>query len=298
MYKSRLKYQFLIIFILLFSQCSNNKTGNHLVVAQVGDNKLYLDELSKIVPTSINKDDSTIIADDYIKKWIKQELLIQKANENLTPAQKDVSKELKEYRNSLIIYKYKNELMKQRMDTTVTKNQIEQYYNEHPDNFNLNTDIVKAIFVKIPNEVANPDQLKLLIENTSEEGLEELREYCLQYAKGFDLFMDRWVDFEMIRKNLPPVLSNNQRLLTGKKQIEAKDSNYYYLVSIQDYRLRNQIAPLEYVEDNIKSLILNQRKITFLKEVEKNIYKEGVRQNKFTIYNVDKQETEKLDKKQ
>ena len=240
----------------------------------------------------MNQDDSTIIADDYIKKWIKQELLIQKANENLTPEQKDVAKELMEYRNSLIIYKYKNELIKQRMDTTVTENQIEKYYSEHPDNFNLNTDIVKAIFVKIPNEVANPNQIKSLIENTSDEGLEELREYCLQYAKGFDIFMDKWVDFEMIKKNLPPVLNDAERLLTGKKQIESKDSIYYYLVSIQDYKLKNELAPIEYVRENIKNLILNRRKIEFLKQMEDNVYKEGIRQNRFKIYNRKTNDTE------
>lgn len=287
MFKFRLKYQYIALLTVFLIQCRNNQNVNDTVVAKVGDNKLYLTELSKIVPVGMNKEDSTIIADDYIKKWVKQELLIQKANENLPQEQKDVSRELMEYRNSLIIYKYKNELMKQRMDTTVTNDQIEKYYNEHPDNFNLNTDIVKAIFVKIPNDVANPNQLKSLLENTSDEGLEELKEYCLQYAKGFNIFMDHWVDFEMIKKNLPPAMNDTQLLLSGKKQIETKDSIYYYIVSIQDYRMKNQIAPLEYVEDNIRNLILNQRKITFLKGVEENIYKEGIRQNKFTIYDFD-----------
>ena len=286
MYKTGLIYQFLII-VLFFASCANNQTINDIVVAQVGESKLYLNEISKIIPTGLDENDSTLIADDFIKKWIKQELLIQKANENLSLEQKDVSKELQEYRNSLIIYKYKNELMKQRMDTVVKRIEIEQYYNSHPDNFNLNTDIVKAIFVKIPNEVANPKQIKTLINDTSDEGIEELRDYCLQYAKGFDIFLDRWVDFEMIKKNLPPELSDTERLLSGNRQIETKDPIYYYLVSIQDYRLRNQLAPLEYVEDNIRNLILNQRKINFLKEIEENIYKEGIRQNKFTIYDVD-----------
>lgn len=283
-----LKYGILILFAIAIVACNQNQTNNNIVVAQVGDSKLYLSDLSQIVPTGILAEDSTLLADDYIKKWIKQELLIQKANENLTPEQKDVTKELIEYRNSLITYKYKNELMKQRMDTIVEQQQIENYYNEHPENFNLTTDIVKAIFVKIPNEVANAEHLKSLIENTSNEGLEILREYCLQYAKGFDIFMDRWVNFEMIKRNLPDVINNTESLLTGTNQIEARDSNYYYLVSIHDYRLRNQNAPIEYVEENIKNLILNQRKITFLKDIEENIYKEGVRKNKFTIFDVDK----------
>jgi hypothetical protein len=44
------------------------------------------------------------------------------------------------------------------------------------------------------------------------------------------------------------------------------------------------LAPVEYVETDIKNLILNKRKIEFLKQIEENIYKEGIRQNKFKIY--------------
>lgn len=180
--------------------------------------------------------------------------------------------------------------MKQRMDTTVTNQQIEAYYNQHPENFNLNKDIVKAIFIKIPNEVANPNLLKSMVVNTSDEGISELREYCLQYAKRFDIFMDNWVDFDVVKNNIPDEINDDERFLTGNRQIELKDSNYYYLVRIQDFRLKNQQAPLEYVEKNIKNLILNQRKIEFLKETEENIYLEGVRQNKFKIYDIDTDE--------
>ena len=270
---------------ILLIQCSNTEDSTNRVIAQVGERKLMQSELDNIVPGDLSKQDSTVMADDYIRKWVKQELVILKANENLTPQQKDVSKELQDYRNSLIIYKYKNELMKQRMDTTITNQQIEDYYNTNPDNFNLNKNIVKAIFIKIPIEVANPEMLKNMADNTTEEGLNELREYCIRYAKGFDIFINNWVDFEVLKNNIPSEITDVERFLIGNQEIEVKDSNYYYLVRIQDYRLKNEIAPLEYVENNIKNLILNQRKIEFLKEVEENIYIEGERQNKFKIFN-------------
>ena len=262
-------------------------------MAEVNENKLYASDLSEIIPTDLGRMDSSVIADDYVQKWIKQELLIQKANENLTAEQKDVTHELQEYRNSLIIYKYKNELIKQRMDTMVTEIQIEDYYNSNPANFNLNKNIVKAIFVKIPNEVANPALLKSLIANTSEEGLTELKEYCVQYAKGFDIFIDNWVNFETVKNNIPREIKNAEHFLTRNNQIELNDSNYYYLVRIQEYKLKNDIAPLEFVENNIKKLILNQRKIKFLKKVEDNIYTEGIKKNKFKIYNNSSDEEKK-----
>jgi hypothetical protein len=269
---------------IIFFQCNSiDSEGN--VVAEVNDKKLFEMDLAEIIPDEISDEDSAMMADDYIKKWIKQELVIQKANENLIFEQKNVTRELEEYRNSLIIYKYKNELMRQRMDTTVTHEQIEQFYQANPENFNLINNIVKAIFVKIPNEVSNPSLLKSLAADTSEEGLSELKEYCLQYAKGFDIFIDNWVNFEIVRNNIPEEINDVSYYLRHNDLIELNDSNYYYLVRIEDYKLKNDLAPLEYVENNIKNLILNQRKIEFLKEIEESIYQEGIRKNRFKIYN-------------
>lgn len=291
MFKSWLKYGFFLFSGIMLLQCSSPENNQGIVVAKVNNNKLFSSDLSKIIPSGIEKNDSMAMAYDYIKKWIKQELLIQKANDNLTLEQKDVTHELQEYRNSLIIYKYKNELMKQKMDTTVTINQIEQYYNSNYKNFNLNKNIVKAIFIKIPNEVANPPLLKNLMANSDAGGLNELKDYCVQYAKGFDIFIDNWVDFEIVKNNIPQKIDDAKRFLTHNNQIELNDSNYYYLVRILEFKLRNDVAPLEYIKNSIKNLILNQRKIEFLKDIEDNIYLEGIRKNKFKIYNLETNET-------
>jgi len=283
-FKSGLKYILVFLTGVLLIQCTNSEVTDDKVVAQVGEKKLFQSEISKIIPEEVIDQDSVQMADDYIRKWVKQELLINKANENLTLEQKNLTKEIEEYRNSLIIYKYKNELMNQQMDTIVTQRQIEQYYNANPDNFKLNNNIVKAIFIKIPIDVANPKLLKELVDDTSIEGLNTLREYGIQYAKGFDFFNNNWVDFEIVKRNIPGEITDDRQFLSRNNQIELKDSIYYYLVSFQDYKFLNEVAPIEYVENNIKNLILNRRKIEFLKQVEENVYKEGIRQNKFKIY--------------
>ena len=282
-FKKQLKYIFVILLSALLAQC-NNENNNEKAVAQVGDKKLLQSEVAQIIPKNLEEQDSLLLANDYIRKWVKQELLIQKANENLSLDQKNLTKEIEEYRNSLIIYKYKNELMNQQMDTLVTQTQIQQYYNTNPDNFKLNNNIVKAYFIKIPNAVANPKLIKELVDDDSDEGKNALREYCIQYAKSFDFFTDNWVNFDIVKNNIPIDISDEKQFLARNNQIELKDSIYYYLVNIQDYKLLNELAPIQYVENNIKNLILNKRKIDFLKQVEENVYKEGVRQNKFKIY--------------
>ncbi len=283
MFKCILKYGIVLTTLVFIMACSAETDDSP--VAQVGDKVLYQSSIDEILPRNIGKEDSIILANDYITKWIKQELLIQKADENLSPEQKNVEKELQAYRNSLIIYKYKNELIKQRMDTVVAPDEIEKYYNNHPVDFNLNRCIVKAIFVKIPSDLANPALVKSLVSDTSQEGLSELREYCGQYAKKVEISVENWIDFQVLKKNFPVEITDAEKFLKTKSLQEMNDSNYYYLVSIQDYKLPNDLAPIEFVENNIKNLILNQRKIKFLKELEENVYNEGIRKNKFRIFN-------------
>jgi len=282
-YRKFRKYALLILLGGIFGSCSEKPAKEP--VARVGERYLYRSDLTGILPANVSKDDSILITDDYISRWVKQELMIQKANENLTASQKDVSKELDEYRNSLIIYRYKNELIKQRMDTVVTQQQIEDYYENNKGNFNLDRCIVKAVFIKIPTELANPALLKEMLKDDSKEGQDELRDYCTQYAKSYQIALDNWIDFQVLNRNLPEHVDDPEAFVTHNHEKEMNDSNYYYLVSIHDYMLANDLAPIEFVENNIKNLILNQRKIKFLKELEDNVFTEAERQNKFSIYN-------------
>jgi len=182
--------------------------------------------------------------------------------------------------------------MAQRMDTTVTDSEIMEYYTQNTENFKLTKAIVKAVFIKIPVEFANPSMLKELTSDTSAPGISEIRDYCLQYAKSFGIYVEQWIELDALMQNIPLSIENPERFLPRNQFIEHSDSSYYYLVSIQDYLLGNEQAPVDYVRDNIKSLILNRRKIEFLKQVEDKIFREGTNKNSFKIYNSETDETE------
>jgi hypothetical protein len=274
------------------SGCEPSSDVNDKIMAEVGSKKLYLSEVSAVIPYDLNPIDSAATADDFIRKWVRQELMLQKAEENLPSDLKNVNRELEEYRNSLIIFRYKNELMAQRMNTTVSDAETMEYYLQNAENFKLNNIIVKAVSMKIPVDFANPANLKKLCSDNTEEGIAELKEYCTQYAKSFDFYIERWVDLERILNNIPVTFERPEEYLKKNQFIEYTDQNLYHLVSIHDYLLKNEQAPEEYVRENIKSLILNRRKIEFLRDLENNIYQEGVNKNIFKIYNLEKNENE------
>ena len=292
MFKSFFKYSVLILSALLIFGCNPKTTVNDKVVAEVGSKKLVLDEVAAVIPNNLEPDDSAAMAEDYVRKWVRQELVLQKAEENLSSELKNVTRELEEYRKSLIIFRYKNELMAQRMDTVVSDPEIRDYYAQNTENFKLAKAIVKAVFIKVPADFANHSMLKELTSDTSAPGINEIRDYCLQYAKSFGIYTDQWIELNAVMQNLPVSVDNPEQFLSRNQFVEHTDSSYYYLVAIQDYMLQNEQAPVEYVAGNIKSLILNRRKITFLKEVENNIFQEGSNKNSFKIYNSETDETE------
>jgi hypothetical protein len=268
---------------------SCNQSGkDNPPVAQVGEHILYLDELEASIPNYLEEADSTLWADDYIKKWVKHQLLILKAEENLSSEQKDVSKELEEYRNSLITYRYKKELMQQKMDTIISDAEIQKYYDANHDNFILSQNIVKAIFIKVPVEVASPETIKNLCANDEPQFRSQLNEYCLSYAKSYDRFNDEWVSAELVLRNIPEETSNSESFIRRNKFIESTAPDYYYIVCIRDYRFAGEVAPIDYVRNDIRSLLLNKRKIQFLKNMENDLYKEGLDNNRIKFFTIKK----------
>jgi hypothetical protein len=289
MFRRIILYSFILITTLMCG-CEPASEDNDKIMAEVGAKKLYLSEVSAVIPYDLNPIDSAVMADDYIRKWVSQELMLQKAEENLPEDLKNVNRELEEYRNSLIIFRYKNELMAQRMNTNVSDAETMEYYLQNAENFKLNHIIIKAVTIKMPVDFANPENLKKLCSDTTEEGIAGLKEYCTQYAKTYEFLTDRWVELDRIMNNIPMTIEKPEEYLKKNQFIEFTDQNLYHLVAIHDYLLKNEQAPEEYVRENIKSLILNRRKIEFLRDLENNIYQEGVNKNIFKIYNLEKNE--------
>lgn len=255
-------------------------------LAQVGDEILYMEDVHKVIPANLSKADSTLWVDDFIKKWVQSKLLVLNAEENLTTTQKDVTKELEEYRNSLLTYRYKKELMAQKMDTVITDQAIHDYYNNHEPEFVLKNDIVKAVYLKIPMELAKPDVIKNLCLDNDPQKLQELDDYGLRYAKAYDRFHDQWIDASRVLSQIPEEIDNLERFLRRNKFIESKDPDYYYFICIRDFRFEGETAPLDFVRASIKNILLNKRKVNFLKQIDTDVYNEGLESNKFKIFNI------------
>ncbi|NLV17881.1 MAG: hypothetical protein GXY51_00120 [Bacteroidetes bacterium] len=272
---------------MLSSACRDNvKNSKRIAVARAGNTVLYLDQIPPIVQPGTSSADSTSIIKNYINRWAKKELLFQKAEENLTSEYRDeINRQLEEARADLAIYHYQRQMMYERMDTVISDRELEDYYNANQASLMLQSNIVKALFIKIPVETPNPGRIRSLARSTQQDDLQELETLCYQFAEKFDDFNEDWIPLDMISVELPQEINNQESFLRRTTFFETSDSEFLYFVVIRDYKLRSSLAPLEYVKDDIMRMIWNLRRIEFIQSLENGIYDEAVRNNIFRIYN-------------
>jgi hypothetical protein len=270
--------------VAVLSCCSYfGSSTSEKYVAKVDDKTYLLKDLQSQLSTGMTKPDSLARVNDILTRWIKKELLLKMAEENLDASQRDLTRELEEYRNAMLIHRYEQQLLSQKLDTVLTETDIRHYYDIHPEKFTLDYNIVKAVYVEIPKKVSKSDQIKRWMSENSTRSMSELESYSFQYATKYDHFNNEWIDFNRILSRIPVPTDQPEHLLKSSKFHQFSDLNNYYFVLINDYILAGEKAPYDFVKDRIESLILNGRKMEFLQDLEKNIYEKGKRENRFTI---------------
>lgn len=276
-----------LLFLFTLSNCvSLQDQSSEQPVAKVYDNYLYPSDLEHIFSSGVNKQDSLLIAKNYVDNWIKEQLLLFKAEMNLTEEQKNVERQLENYRTSLLIYKYEEEYVKQKLDTVVSVQDIEKYYEENKQNFILDNTILKVLYIKIPRNLPYQEiyNLRRWYRSENEEDRVLLDNLCVQYAEKYDDFDDKWVYFREIQSQIPRKINNPDVFFKYNKYVESMDSLYRYYVKINNFVPKSEAAPLEFVESRIQSILLNKRKITLIKQLENKIYNEAMNRDNIKVY--------------
>jgi len=275
-----------LFFLLVVSSCSNsNMNEDKKAVARVNETYLYEEDLDEMIPEGLSKEDSLSRIKTYIDFWVKRQAIMQTAEINLIEEQKDVTKELEDYRMKLLIYRYKQKFIEQNLDTIVTKTQIKEFYDKNESEFLVGQPAVKTLFIKMLKTNSNISMVKRLYRSSKERDIKQVADYCEQNATLYKDFNNNWIYFKDLLINIPIRIDNQEKYLLKNNYIEAQDSVYYYFANIKNYRLKNSIAPLVFVEGNIQSIILNKRKQKIIGDLENNIFNNMLDSKDIELYN-------------
>lgn len=270
----------IFLFSLLLLACKSKPDPRQGAIARVYESYLYVDDVKSIVPKNTRTEDSLTLIKKYINSWITEALILHKAEQNLPEDKKNVEKQLKDYRNSLITFAYERELVNQKLDTVVSDSAITAYYERNKNNFELKDNIIRVSYVKVNKKAPNLQKVRLLYRSEVPKDKEALENYCHQYAENFYLDDTAWLLFDDLLKEIPIQPTYNKELfLQNNRFIEVSDSTSLYFVNIKGFQIKNSISPLSFEKENIKNIILNKRKLELINKMKEEAFSEA-RNNK------------------
>ncbi|MBR6898802.1 MAG: hypothetical protein IKN29_00745 [Bacteroidales bacterium] len=264
----------LTAFAMLLASCSSSADDASPVVAEVYGQELHLGDIEGLVPAGLSAEDSMAVVKNYVEQWIRQAVILAKAEKNV---EDDFARELQEYKNNLLVYAYERQIVDQLIDTAVTARQIREYYNEHKNEFVLKSSIVKAVYVTAPVKHPAVAKIKKIIlrDRFGDSDVLELEETASR--NGFNGYYDAsvWMPFVALQTVIPVTAYNEQLFLRQHRTITLSDDSLFYAARILNYKVTDETSPLELQHDNIRAIILNHRKIDILNKLRSDLLKEA-----------------------
>ena len=276
--------RYIILFFLFFSCDNYFKNQSNIDVARVEDEYLTQFEIESIFENSTNLADSTMVLNNYINNWAANKLLIQRALLNLTEKNQNRIQDLvDDYKSDILINSYIDAMVNENMNLEVSSYELDSLYDNYKETFKLSEELFKIRFIYISN--LNPDirLFKKKLRRFNNDDIKYLDSLSFQFNR-FSLNDSVWRNKNEVFYQLPNLKKVNKYMLKKSNFIEIKDSLGLYLININDMLKTNQYAPLEYVSETLKRMVINKRKLVFIDQLRKDITKDAIKNKSFEIY--------------
>ena len=275
-------YPLFISIALLILSCTNiNNDNSNDLIARAGENFLYKNDL----PLFSSRQDSLLRYKNFVELWAKQKLLYDLSLTNLSQSKKnELDLLIEKFKIDLYINSYKDLIVNSRIDSIVTNEEIESYYNTNIDNFTLNETLLKYRYLKVPSDNININRIRRYIQRLSNDDRDFLDSLNFQFAElkvnDSVWFAERDVisSIEFINQ------TNKSNFMRVNRLYEIKDDQYINYFIVKDLLKSGNIPPLSYLYDRIKLNIINQRRIDLIKNINKEILNDALKSSKYEIY--------------
>ena len=277
-----MKRSLFIFTALLLTSCSNISDNNsNDLIARAGENFLYQNQL----PPFSSEQDSILRYLNYIETWAKEKILYDLSLTNLSQSKKnDLDLLVEKYKVDLYINSYKDLIVNSRIDSIVTDQEIESFYNMNIDNFKLNENLLKYRYLKVPSDNINISRIRRYIQRLNESDREFLDSLNFQFA---DLKINdtMWFTEREVISSIDFINQKNKsNYMRINRLYEIEDDQYKNYFIVKDLLKSGNIPPLSYLYDRIKSNIINQRKLNLIQNINKEILNDALKSSKYEVF--------------
>lgn len=269
------------ILILTTVSCKNSDNKvvdpSDKVIAQVGETKLYQSKIGSLYEADIEEDERDILIKGFVSNWIREQLMIDEAEKSI-PNDVNIEDLIDEYRSSLILNYYEAKLVQELLDTLVSHEQKQTYYEESKTEFVLTEAIIKGIFFKI-DKAASSKKLRSALK---EENTDEIIKIVGRKLESEFVGPNKYLPLSDILTFLEDDYYTKSRI-DGKGVHNRVIGNFEYFVKTIDFVDKNEIPPLEYIDSKITQIILNNRKKALIQRKKQQLYDQNYNNNKIKI---------------
>ena len=269
---------FVIVLFTILS-CRSSYPDDKQIVARVGNNVLLKTEVEYLVPPGTSYNDSIAMIQHYVTSWSLKYLLIAKAEKEIPGVHSSIEKEINDYRNSLLAYKYEKQYIDQRLDTLVTENEARQYYFDNQESFILTDYVVTSRVIKISSSSPNLARIRNMYRTERVNDVAELEQICYNSADKYINFDNQWVNLSVVAAEIPLDITEIRKQMKLRNYIETTDALYNYLVFLPGIINPEHIAPFEFYQQRIKEIIIGKRKQELIEKLTKDLMKEALDNN-------------------
>ena len=276
------RYLLFISTTLLLSSCSNISDNNsNDLIARAGQNFLYQNQM----PSFSSEQDSMLRYLNYIETWAKEKILYDLSLTNLSQSKKnDLDILVEKYKVDLYINSYKDLIVNSIIDSIVTDEEIESFYNRNIENFKLNENLLKYRYLKVPSDNININRIRRYIQRLNQSDRVFLDSLNFQFA-DLKLNDSMWFTEREVISSIEFINQKNKsNYMEINRLYELENDQYLYYFIIKDLLKSGNIPPLSYLYDRIKSNIINQRKLNLLQNINKEILNDALKSNKYEVF--------------
>lgn len=280
----------ILIFLsvaLLLSSCNSLIRYGDRRVAAIGRDVLFESDVQKLLPENISPQDSAAMVRKYVDTWALSKLLLLKAEAELSKSDRDIEKQIEDYRRNLLGFRYEKSYIESRLDTLVNDKEIEEYFNTHQANYMFPYSIVKARVARISTKSPYYEMIKGGFKAESASDVLALEELCMSSAERYVDFGKAWTGVGALARELGMGVSECETAVATQRFFEIENESGSYIVYVLDRVAPNEVSPLDYNRENIKESIISRRKQNLLVQLEQDLLEEAVSKKKLKIYNYD-----------
>ncbi|MDR2840769.1 MAG: peptidyl-prolyl cis-trans isomerase [Paludibacter sp.] len=275
---------FIFPAIMLAALACNQQDSksNFKPILEVGGNFLYADDLSALIPEGTSAADSATIAETFIRNWVTNTLLYQKAKKNIHNKD-EINKLVEKYQRTLIIEQYQQYLINNRTTQDPSEAEITAFYDQHREHFILKDNYFCGIFMVLSKNAPQIQKVRAWMLKGDNQALENIEKYCLQNAISYKYY-NQWTDFSQITQALPIEINNQAEFLSKNKFYETQDSTQHYLLKIAKFCIVGQQKPYELAKAQIIEILNLHENADYFKKLNEDLYQDALKNNLITFY--------------